>query len=147
MDRAGDWRCGQRAEQSRVEIDDCLETASGAQTLLCDDLTVRNQDLDLGFVLRIIKPLQQRDALHVLRLFERVSDVIGPSDAEAQVYAFAHHLPHLLIDRQAGARRNRQITRARQFDDAAADQQPVLRRDGQRRLDPQQFCIERSTNG
>ena len=39
----------------------------------------------------------------MLRLFERVSDVIGRGDAEAQVHAFAHYLPHLLIDGQADA--------------------------------------------
>ena len=97
-----------------------------------EDLAVGHQDVDLFQLLRVVEPAQQADALHMLRFFKRVGHEVGAHDAEAQVDAVAHQAAHLFVDRDRRTRCHRQITRGRQFDDAAADQHTVGRLQQQR---------------
>ena len=45
-----------------------------------DDLAVGDEDVDLGLVRRRVEAAQQRDAVHVLRLLERVQHVVVIDD-------------------------------------------------------------------
>src|SRR5438874_12501071 len=53
-------------------------------------LTVGHQNIDLWFVVGIVKALHQRNALQVLRFFQRMGDVIRSYHAKTQLDAFAH---------------------------------------------------------
>ena len=70
----------------------------------------------------MVESFEERDALHVLRLFQRVRDKIRTHDAEAQIDALAEQSPHLRVDGGDGVGGDWQIAGGRQLDDAAIDQ-------------------------
>ena len=85
-------------------------------------IILRDEDLDLLFVRRVVETGEERDAVHVLRFLERVRNVVGPYDAERQVDALAEEVPHLLIHGRVET--DGQISGRRQLDDAAVDEDP-----------------------
>src|SRR5581483_1682606 len=66
-----------------VGHDRIVESGIGGRPL--GNLSVGDDDINPGLVGWIVEALKQGDALHVLGLFDLVSDVIGAGYAEAQV--------------------------------------------------------------
>ena len=114
--------CGDQILQvGQRQVDSHIVVAAGGVASR-RDAAVGHQNVHLRLAVGVVQTFEQRDAVHVLRLFPGVGQEVGPRGAKAQVHAVAQQAAHLRIDVEAVARHHRQPAGGGQLDDAAVDQ-------------------------
>jgi hypothetical protein len=93
------------------------------------DDPVGNQDVHLRLLVRIVEPLDQGDALHVLHLLERMGDVVRAHHAEAQVDPVPKQGAYLIVHADRIADGHGQVAARGEFDDAGLRQDILARED------------------